>query len=35
MWFPKVLLGITVRNKVLSENILEGTLFLTVISRRT
>jgi hypothetical protein len=35
IWFPKVPLEITDKNKVPSENILVGTLFLTVISRGT
>jgi hypothetical protein len=35
MWFPKVSLDVSVRNKVPSENIRAGTPFLTVISRGT
>jgi hypothetical protein len=34
-WFPSVTLETTVRNKVPDENILVGTLFMEVISRRT
>jgi hypothetical protein len=35
MWFTYFLLKISVKNYVSGENILAGTLFLTVVSRET